>query len=410
MERLIQQIQRRLQAFVDQRDDSLAVVSCSDVDTAFVLQILRGMEQAAEDDVFILFGDPFEDADSWATLCMKRLSEELGIANQWLEEEQAEALPPMPAGVQDETRPGQDRMAEAMIFVRSLFPREGGRRLIWIMTPYTIRDRVSFLNMLGPFVPTQEIQPWMRQGIRVIARDLAGSTLSAPRTRVLPVDLGPDALEQAMEEDIMDEALPAEERMQALMMTAMQDMAHGRKAEALAKNELLLGHYQGVEDKPMQALVMSNIGDIHRRDGDLEKAQTWYECAVPPATSGENPVIFHTVVKNLADVVYMQQNYPMAEECYTGADQLAGALCDAEGKVRALEGQGLSREKQGVLEGAVESWEGAITLCRAMGDMEMFLRPNLEHLARVHGQLGDTKKLSAVREELNMIASQEGTS
>ena len=407
MQRLIQRIQQQLQAFVDQRDDLMLVASCSDVDTAFVLQILRGIEQATEDDVFILFGHPFEDVDSWALGCITQLQEELSIANQWLEEEQAEPLPGLPTKVLDQTRPGAQRLVDAMMFVRSVIPLEGGRRLIWVMTPFSIKDRAAYLQMVASFVPTQEILPWMRQGIRLVVRDEAHSTLTAPRTRVLAVDLGPEAMEAALEEDVMDESLPAEERMQALMMSAMQDYGHGRRDDALAKNELLLGHYQGTNDMAMQALVLSNIGDIHRKDGELEQAQSWYECAVPPAVSGENPVIFHTVVKNLADVVYERENYPMAEECYTDADQLAGALCDADAKVRALEGQGLSREKQGGLEGAAESWEGAATLCRSLGDMEVLLRPNLEHLARVYGQLGDSRKLDAVKEELHKLHGQE---
>ena len=410
MERLIQRIQQQLQAFVDQRDDALLVLSGTDADTAIVLQILRGMEQAAEDDVFLLFADPFDDVDSWVNTCVGRLKEELLAANQWLEEEQQQPLAELPDGIFDPSLSGEKRLMDAMLFVRSQFPRDGGRRLVWVMTPFSIADRAAFLNMLGPFFPTGDVQPWMRQGIRVIVRDEEGSTLRAARARLLPVDLGPEAMEAALEEDVMDESLPAEERMQALMMTAMQDYAHGRKEDALAKNDLLLGHYQGMDDRPMQALVMNNIGDIHRLEGDLEQAQTWYESAVPPVASGENPVLFHTVVKNLADVVYAREDYPMAEECYSGADQLAGALCDAEGKVRALEGQGLSREKQGALEGAAESWEGAAKLCRAMGDMDALLKPNLEHLARVYGQLSETAKRSAVEDELGgLVNEQEGT-
>ena len=410
MQRLIERVQKQLHAFVDQRDEMLLVVSCTDADAAFVLQILRGIEQATEDDVFILLGDPFEDVDSWATVCVQRLQEEMAAANKWLEEEEDdEPLPPLPDEVLDEDRPGAERLREAMLFVRSLIPHEGGRRLIWVMTPFFIKDRAAFLQMLGQFVPTEKIQPWMRKGIRVIVRDEAGSRLSAPRTRVLPGDMGPEAMEAALEEDVMDESLPVNERMQALMMTAMQDFAHGRRDDALAKNELLLGHYQSIEDKPMQAMVLSNIGDIHRKDGELQEAQGYYECAVPPATEGENPVIFHTVVKNLADVVYEQKDYPMAEECYTGADQLAGALCDPEAKVNALEGQGLSREKQEALDGAVESWEGAATLCRSIGGMELMLKPTLKHLARVYGRLGESSKLETVRAELDELTSQEGT-
>lgn len=410
MQRLIEPIQRELQGFVDQRDDALMVISGADADAAIVLQILRALEQASEDDVYVLLGDPFADAAGWVKICVARLQQELAAANKWLEDEEGDQpLPPLPPEVLDEARPAEDRLFSAMTFVRSLVPLDGGRRLVWVMAPYAIEDRAAYLNLLGPFFPTEEVRPWMRQGIRVVVRDEAGSTLRAPRTRLLPVDLGPEAMERALEEEAMDEAVPIEERMLALMMMAMQDYAHGRKDDALAKNDLLLGHYQGVEDRPMQAMVMNNIGDIHRKEGDLPQAQTWYESAVPEATAGDNPVIFHTVVKNLADVVYERGDYPMAEECYTGADQLAGALCDPEAKARALEGQGLSREQQGQLEGAAESWEGAASLCRAMGDMDPLLRPNLEHLARVYGRLDEEKKASAIRHELEALGQQEGT-
>ena len=409
MQHLFEKIQRQLQAFVDQRDDVLAVASCTDEDTAFLLQLLRGIEQASEDDVLILLGDPFEDAESWADTCVSRLQEELEIANGWLEEQQQEPLPGLPDEVTDRQLPASERLFEAMMHLRALVPREGGRRLIWVMAPFSIKDRAAFLELLAPFVPGPQIEPWMRQGIRVIVRDQPLSRIKAPRTRLMPLDLGPEALEAAMEQDIMNESLPAEERMQALMMTAMQDYAHGRKGDALEKNELLLGHYQGTEDLPMQALVLNNIGDIHRKDGDLDQARAYYESAVPPASSGESPVLFHTVVKNLADVVYEQGEFPMAEECYTNADQLAGALCDAEAKARDLEGQGLCREQQGSLEQATESWEGAVQLCHAMGEMDYFLKIHLRHLARVYEQLRESKKLAEVKQQLSQLSQPGGT-
>jgi tetratricopeptide (TPR) repeat protein len=273
------------------------------------------------------------------------------------------------------------------------------------MVPIEIADRASYLQMMYAFFPTQEVQPWMRQGIRIIIRDEPDTALipnmtEVPRTVIYPIDIGPQAMTKAMQEDAEDESIPPDDRAQALLALAIQDYGYGRKEDALEKYNLLLGYFQQTKNVPMQAVVLNNIGDVYHLSKEYNKAQIWYETAVPPAVEGENPVIFHTVVKNLADVVYKQQNYPMAEQCYKDAGALATHLCNPEAKAQDLEGEGLSQEHQGELDKAIHSWESAAKLCRSIGEMEHFLRPNLEHLARAYQQKRDAPKLLAVKEEL----------
>jgi len=276
------------------------------------------------------------------------------------------------------------------------------------MFPQQIDDRTAYLGLVSSLVPWQGIQPWM-QGLRLIFRDEtapAAQLAKAPRVRFSGVNLGPDAMEDSIAEDVEDEALPDEQRMQSLLSLATLDYAHSRTPDALAKYEILLGYYQKTENLMMQAVVINSMGDIYHRMGDLDKAQHWYECAVPPAVEAKQPAVMATVSKNLGDVAYKRQQYPEAEQYYDGLDKLAAHLLDVETKIRALEWRGLSQERQRAYDRAVGSWEAAVVLSRNIG-LPSFLRQNLEHLGRIYRQLRMTEKLAAVEAELRSLETEK---
>ena len=131
--------------------------------------------------------------------------------------------------------------------------------------------------------------------LNLVFRDEAGAAeyapglAGAPRVRLMNVDLGPTAMEASTREDVEDEELPDEDRMQALLSVALLDSVHNRTEEALSRFNILLGYYQKNENQVMQAVVMSAFGDISQRHGDLANALHWYECAATPAAAERSP-------------------------------------------------------------------------------------------------------------------------
>jgi tetratricopeptide (TPR) repeat protein len=406
MRSLVERLQRDLREFVEQRDDFVLLIESSESDWGSVLAILRDAEQALGSDVFLLFADEFVQPGSFVDTAVERLSEEFRRANEALRGEKREPLPELPKGLRDRTRAPADRLREAIAFPRSLLPRDGDHRLVWAMCPERIKDLAAYRGLVGALAPAKGIQPWMT-GIRLIFRDERVEA-SDPWSRVPGVrrsrfDMGPAAIEKSLREDVENESQPEEQRIQSLLSLALLDSAHGRFREANETLSYLLGYFQKTKDVAMQAFVVNAVGDIHHRTGDLPRAQEWYERAAVPAAEAGQPIILATVVKNLGDVAFEQRLYGDAEQYYDNLDKLSAHLLDPEGKVRALERRGLCQENLGSIGRAVESWEGAATLCRNVG-LPPFLKSVLEHLERGYRQLRADAKLRAVQTELKELA------
>jgi hypothetical protein len=411
MRKLFEKLRKDIFGFIEERHDLLMIFSCTDNDAPLGLQVLRDTEQATATDVFLLFSDNFVRADPFVSVTAERLREQHQLACEALAEKGRAPLPPLPSTLFDESQPPQVRLWQTICFARSLVPREGGHRLVWAMFPQQISDRSEYLRLVASLVPWEGIKPWMA-GVRLVFRDEAGAAeyapglAGAPRVRLMNVDLGPTAMEASTREDVEDEELPDEDRMQALLSVALLDSAHNRTEEALSRFNILLGYYQKNENQVMQALVMSAFGDISQRHGDLANALHWYECAATPAVAAKDPLLLAAVARNLGDVSYKLHKYSDAEQYYDGVDKLASHTADPGTKIRALEWRGLSQEKQGKSKNAIESWEAAAGLSRQF-EMSPLLKENLGHLTRPYKQLGIFEKLKAAETELNSLASEE---
>ena len=404
MRRLFDQLQRDVEAFVEQRDDLLLVVPCTDADAPLVAQVVGDAEQANGTDAFLVFPDPFVEASPYVDVVVERLREQVTLANQALEEEGRPPFPPLPDALRDARRPPGDRLKEAIGFARALVPSDGGHRLVWALVPLEVHDHDGFLRLLATLVPWHGVESWMR-GVRLLVRDapataaVARRYAEAPRLRVRPVDAGPDALAGALRDDAADEALPDDQRMSAYLQLALLDYAHNRPQDAFAKLEVLLGYYQHTGDPGMQALVMNTFGDVYHRNDQLGDARHWYECALVPLAEAPAPVVLFTVLKNLGRVCFAQGDAAVAEQYFAMMEEVATQRNDAEGKAEALEWQGLSREKRGAYAEAVDSWKAGAELSRGV-EMDAPLAAALGHLARLYEQGRRDAALAEVRAEL----------
>jgi tetratricopeptide (TPR) repeat protein len=404
---LLERTRAALRAFIEQRDDLLAIVSCHDSDTAVVLKLCRDVEQASDADVVLLFADDFVQPGPYVSVAVERLAEQHRVACQYAVEQGRAPLPPMPEALFDDARSSAQRLFDAVSYARSLVPRDGGHRLVWIMCPAQIADREGYLRLVRTFLPDQGVEPWMA-GLRLVFRDAVDTARQAPdlvecpRVRLIDVDFGPESIERGLEEDAQNNDLPVEQRMQALLSSAVIDSGHGRLSEASVKFETLLGHYQHTANLSMQAFVINAFGDLCRSAGDQVKARHWYECAAVPASQARDALVLAAVTRNLGELAFEQQRYGEAEEYFNGLDQLAAHMLQPETKASALEWRGLSLEQLGRDHEAAEVWESAALLCRNVG-LPALLRVNLEHLERVYRRTNRPGALRDVRHELSGI-------
>ena len=260
MRKLLDRVRKQFDAFIEQRDD-LVLISCSSfADQAIALKLISDLEQSSGTDVFLLFTDNFVEPEAFATAAVQRFQKEHQLASDTLLSESLSPLPAVPENLNDVSRPAAERLRDAMVFSRSLVPREGGHRMVWALFPQQIADHDAYHSLISSFIPWDGVKAWM-QGLRIIFRDeaeLAGSHRfqDAPRTRIARLDFGPGAMAASMAEDVDDEALPLDQRMQSLLMVASLDGAHNREVEATSKFDILLGYYQSTGNLIMQALVM----------------------------------------------------------------------------------------------------------------------------------------------------------
>ncbi|WP_338865634.1 hypothetical protein [Myxococcus stipitatus] len=140
MRRILQEVHQRLEEFIEQREDLMLLASCTENDTAIFLKVLRDLEQSSDVDVFLLFGHSFHEPRAFVDEAIKQLQEQHKLASQALVEAGKSPMAPFPLELQSPSRPALERLHDAISFARTLFPFEGGHRLIWAMVPEQIAD------------------------------------------------------------------------------------------------------------------------------------------------------------------------------------------------------------------------------------------------------------------------------
>jgi len=404
MRQLIEGLQHSLSEFIEQCDDLIMIVACSDNDAAIALKLAENLEQSSPSDAFLLFADDFCSFEQYVTVTLDRLQEQVNLANDWLQEQQRQPLPPFPEHLRNSEISPIRCLGEAMMYARSLVSHDGGQRLVWIMFPQRIADRRAYLEFVSGFAPRRGIHSGM-QGLRLVFRDEPGTErffpelARLPRVRLSSIDIGPDAIAQALKDEAENTALPDEQRMQALLQHAFLDAAHGRAYDALVQFKILLGYYQGTNNPLLQAVVLTGAADVYRRQNQTELARHWYECALTPAIEAGSPVALHTPVSNLADMAFERGELDQAAQLYEYADQLAGKMLYSEGMMYARTRRAECQEKLLDWQGAAATWLAASNLSRnaCLTSSRAYA---LERLSDVYDRLGLAAEAQTIRQEL----------
>lgn len=403
VQKLFNQLLWTVREFVHQRDDLLMVVPCQDTDVMLLMKALRDLDRESGTDLLLLFAEDFVESDSFVHNLAGHLGEEHRLANGAVEN--GANLPPLPLDFVEPGLAAAQRLQTGIQYGHSLVDSRRGQHLVWGMGPESIAKAPEYLELLARLLPRPEIQPWMR-GTRIVARvpaefNLADSPLaSGRRVRVRPFTIPPDAHEQELLASSSDSNIPIGARMEAELQLGYIDYAHGRLTQAVERFLKSLAFFQWAGVPVIEGLIICGLGDVARRQQNLEEARHWYECALVPAAQDANPMLMATVVQHLASISFQQERYEEAEERYSELIILKRAMLDEDGLAEALEWQGLSQERQQAYDRAVGCWYEGALICKTF---EMTDRlPRLLDLLRHGYQALD------MRDELNGFAAEWG--
>jgi tetratricopeptide (TPR) repeat protein len=250
--------------------------------------------------------------------------------------------------------------------------------------------------------------PWCHH-MRVILRDEPSVPALKPlapkvgRVQEFAVDLGPAALQKAMEEEAASEELPIGERLQNAMLLAGMDFSNRRYADALAKYAILLKYHLAAKDNTMTALVLNGMGEVYDRMEKPREAKAHFESALTPALASEAKVVLLNVTLNLANLHLKHKFHAEAEIYYDAAANLAQAQVMPQVMIQALENRGVCQYQQGRVKEGVASWEQAEGLAKAVEEKDL-RKKVLVRLQEHYRKAGLGERDRAVTRELQGIA------
>jgi tetratricopeptide (TPR) repeat protein len=293
-----------------------------------------------------------------------------------------------------------------MVFARTLLPAPEGFVIVWVMFPMQIASRAAYAALMRDVLKHEFPFPWCHH-MRILLREdpadpeLARTLGKPPRIAWYEPDLSPRAFEKALDEEIDDKALPLEQRLQAVLVSAGIDYSHKRYEQALGKYQLLLRYYMGKSNHALSALVLNSIGEISLAQGKQKEAGECWEAAVIPATQGDPPAlpILVNVVWNLATLRMSEKKWPEAEGYFNEAQKLATLQRNAPFKVVALEHLGQAQYEQGKIPEALETWNAGLTVAEKL-ELPRERKAVLERLRKHYAGTRDQGKLREIERQL----------
>jgi tetratricopeptide (TPR) repeat protein len=407
MRKALKRVSDRLEAFVEQRDDVTLILAAATTDALPLLTMLEGIEEARASDFFWTFTEPFAGATAYASAVVESFRAKHEAVRLAMQREGLQPWPPIPAPALSGAPAARLRALAA--FARELFPVPDGGLAVWTYFPLEVSDPAAFARLMGEVVDHEFPFPWCHHLRFILRDDPAARTVErvlsrSPRVQRYAPDLGADALERSLDEELADESLPLAERMASLLVSAGNDLAFARFPAALEKLALLLKYHGSMNNLPMGAVALHLMGQVYERSGDLEKAEQAYHAALVPASQGEHPTVavLSNVVASLANLRASQERWAEAEGYWDSAQQLATACRDAPQKVRALEQRGHCQERQGKAREAEQSWHAGSVVAAQLEDAPL-CADLLERLYRLHGAAGRSAKQRELRDQLSAL-------
>ncbi len=404
MRKLFDEMRERCEEFLAQRDDALLVASAGPAEYVALFATLDALEKGESPDFFWLFAEPFESAAAYADSVARAFRARWDALGAKLAEAGDPPLPALPA---EAVQPDEDpvrRMRALIGCARGIVPDVEGSHVVWGLLPSEISDAHGWARFVVDLMRHELPVPWFHHA-RLVVREhrdepvLHRVARTMPRARWYSPDLGPAAIEKALEDEAADGAAPLPRRMQALFVLAGLDLAQRRLEGAAEKYGLLARYYGATGEKPLCALSLNGLGEVAERGGRSDLARETYERALTPAVASQSLPALVNVTLNLANLHGAQGRFGDAFEHYVALSSLAKASCNAPLQIRCLEQMGYCRHRLGDAKGAFEHWTAGRTLAKGV-EAEGELLGCLERLRGLFRELGMRKERGEVERDI----------
>ncbi len=381
MLRLFERINNELQAFLDQRDDAVLVVSTRESEAISVLKTLEGLDDATSWALFWTFTEDYDSPAGYAATLLEAYSARHDGVRLAMKEAGMDPWPALPPHLRDQDVPASERIRHLMSFARSLLPTQEGGLLVWSFFPLEIADAASYARLMAEVTHHERPFPWCHH-IRMIIREdkEAPETSWLLRThlgvRVYEPDVSQEAIQRSLEEELVDEEVPIDRQAQDVLVMAATDSSHKRYADALDKYHAVLPFFAKIQNAPMAAFVLNAIGECHSQLGDPTQAEAYFEYACEPVVDLKAPPIpiLLNIFLNLGNLTLSQERWTEAETYYDGAGQMATAQMLPRVLVQALENQGFAQYEQNKVPEALESWIEGARVAKTVEEHDLFER------------------------------------
>ncbi len=191
--------------------------------------------------------------------------------------------------------------------------------------------------------------------------------------------------------------------------------AGDRAAETYANDDaveyyeraLALAADHDVTDTTTRAAVAKDLGDVHRRRGEYDRAESRYrESHTLSERAGDRDRVAETL-RELGTVAYYQADYPEARERYEESLAIERELGDRDGEADSLHNLGIVAMRRDETERAREHFRESLRLSRAVGD-RTGEASSLRNLGIVALERGDTDEAREYFEESLEISRERG--
>jgi len=406
MQFVIQEIIDTLTGFLDSIDQRVMLIESLDEEAPLILKSFGMVEESEHvPDIFLSFGDNFEDIRRYVESIIERQRDQIEQLNVELAKVGRNPLEQLPPDVFQRDIPAYDRLLAVIRHHRKVIEPE--RQVIWVIYPVNSVVREEFFrNLIAPLA--ESIIGKDPENTKLIIRDtpsrLLGAHLDPTRDRREILHYKPEAdfksVLKKTEARAKDKDAPVEERVQSLMLTAGVDVAEKRFDVALAKNRKVLEHYQRTKQRQNESVIHNSIGDIYYLQGQFPEAQKSYETAVTIAVEEKSQPLVLYQSMNLGNALFMQQKFDEALVYYESAEQLAEANDILVQQIPAIERIGETKAAQEKLDEAIEVLETGADICREE-KYQLGLKRLLELLANVYERKGDNDEKERALAEMN---------
>ena len=408
MQRLFDSVTDRLRTFLYQRQSMALILRSGDGETPAILKMLETLEEECAFALFWQFPEPFFNTSDYVSVILESFKSKFDMVRMLQQKEKMEVWPELPTAISDEAQMPEERLRVLMVFARCLVPTLNGGLLVWVMFPSEIADPIAYAKLMRDLVRHEWPIPWCHH-MRIIIRNdptiaIQRSLSEAPRIEFFEPDLSTSAVNKALEEDVNDENLPLEERLQSLLLTAGTDQSHARNDLALEKYRLLFDYYSNAGNLAMTAVAMNGMGEVYRNQDNRTEAGACFEAALVAATDGaetSTPILLN-VFLNLGNLRLEERRWAEAEDYYDCAQKMATILRFAEIKIMILEQLGLAQSMQSKRSEAFLSWKAGAIISKRLEKPEL-LEKHLSRLQEHFLASGDPRGMNELTSQLAQI-------